>query len=124
MDFVALVVLLVVAALSIRAWSQRPAAQFVEDFATIWGASPWGKQLLVDFSGLAVVLVLWMTTHAYETGNWLIYGICVAAMAAAWALLSKRYALYVCSNRPMTLSSVPNDQRANPIISCNSPLSS
>ena len=53
MDFVALVVLLAVAALSIWAWSQRPAAQFIEDFSSIWGASPWGKQLLVDFSGMA-----------------------------------------------------------------------
>ena len=91
MDFVALVVLLVVAALSIWAWSQRPAAQFVEDYATIWAASPWGKQLLVDFSGLAVVLVLWMTAHAYETGSWLIYGICVATMPLFGAMSAAAY---------------------------------
>jgi len=91
MDVVAFVVLLLVAALSIWAWSQRPAAQFVEDFATIWGASPWGKQLLVDFSGLAIVLVLWMTTHAYETGNWLVYGICVATMPLFGAMSAAAY---------------------------------
>ena len=91
MDFVALVVLVVVAALSIWAWRQRPAAQFVEDFTTIWEASPWGKQLLVDFSGLAIVLVLWMTTHAYETGNWLIFSICVATMPLFGAMSAAVY---------------------------------
>ena len=91
MEIVALVVLLVVAAFSLWAWYQRPAAQFVEDFGSIWGASPWGKQLLVDFSGLAIVLVLWMTTHAYETGNWLIYGICVATMPLLGAMSAAAY---------------------------------
>ena len=91
MDLVALVVLLAVAALSIWAWMQRPAAMFLEDFTTIWSASPLGKQLLVDFSGLAIVLVLWMTTHAYETGSWLLYGICVVTMPLFGAMSAAAY---------------------------------
>ena len=51
MNIAALVVLLGVAVLSIWAWRQRPAAQLVGDFGSIWQASPWGKQLLVDFYG-------------------------------------------------------------------------
>ena len=95
MNIAALVVLLGVAVLSIWAWRQRPAAQLVGDFGSIWQASPWGKQLLVDFYGLEVILILWMTTHAYESGGWLVFGICVATMplfgtmsAAAYWLLA------------------------------------
>ena len=91
MNIAALVVLLGVAVLSIWAWRQRPAAQFVSDFGSIWQASPWGKQLLVDFYGLEVVLVLWMTTHAYETGSWLIFGICVATMPMFGAMSAAAY---------------------------------
>ena len=80
MNVTALVVLLGVAAVSIWAWRQHPASQFVGDFGSIWESSPWGKQLLVDFCGLEVVLVLWMATHAYEAGSWLVFGLCVATM--------------------------------------------
>ncbi len=91
MNIAALVVLLGVAALSIWAWRRRPAADFIDDFASIWEASPWGKQLLADFYGLEVILVLWMTTHAYETGDWLVYGICVATMPMFGAMSAATY---------------------------------
>ncbi len=91
MNIAASVVLLGVAALSIWAWRQRPAAQFVSDFASIWRDSPWGKQLLVDFYGLEVVLVLWMTANAYETGSWLVFSICVATMPIFGAMSAAAY---------------------------------
>ncbi len=97
MNISATVVLLVVSVLSVWAWRQRPAAQFISDFGSIWQAGPWGKQLLVDFYGLEVILVLWMTTHALETGSWLIFGICVATMPIFGAMSAAAYwLLAVC----------------------------
>ncbi len=91
MDMTALVVFLAVAALSIWAWRQHPASQFVSDFGSIWEGSPWGKQLLLDFYGLEVVLVLWMATHAYEAGSWLVFGLCVATMPLFGAMSAAAY---------------------------------
>ena len=91
MEIAALVVLLGVAVLSIWAWRKRPGADFVGDFGSIWQTSPWGKQLLVDFYGLEVVLVLWMSTHAYEAGSWLIFGICVGTMPFFGAMSAAAY---------------------------------
>ena len=53
--------------------------------------SPWGKQLLLDFCGLEVVLVLWMATHAYEAGSWLVFGLCVATMPLFGAMSAAAY---------------------------------
>lgn len=91
MEIAALTVLLGVAVLSIWAWWQRPGAHFVGDFGSIWQTSPWGKQLLIDFYGLEVVLVLWMTTHAYEAGSWLVFGICVVTMPFFGAMSAAAY---------------------------------
>lgn len=91
MDIAALVVVLAVAVLSIWAWRQRPATHLVADFGSIWQSGPWGKQLLVDFYGLEVVLVLWMATHAYEAGSWLIFGVCVATMPLFGAMSAAGY---------------------------------
>ena len=91
MDVAALVVFLAVAVLSIWAWRQRPATHVVTVFGSIWQSGPWGKQLLVDFYGLEVVLVLWMATHAYEAGSWLIFGVCVATMPLFGAMSAAAY---------------------------------
>jgi len=97
MDVAAIVVFLVVAILSISAWRQRPAAHFVADFGSIWQSGPWGRQLIVDFFGLELVLVLWMATHAYEAGSWLVFGLCVATMPLFGAMSAAAYWLLAVS---------------------------
>jgi hypothetical protein len=87
----ALVVLLGVAGLSLWAWRERPGAHMVSDFGSIWQCGPWGKQLIVDFYGLEVVLVLWMATHAAEAGTWLAFGLCVATMPLFGAMSAAMY---------------------------------
>ena len=77
---VAVVVFVGIALLTIWAWRERPGAYFVSDFIALWKSGPWGKQFFLDFYGLEVVLILWMLVDAYEAGNWLAFGVCVATM--------------------------------------------
>ena len=78
MNIAAIVVLLVVALVSVWALRQRPDA--IADIVSIW-ERPWGKQIFVDFYGLEIVLILWMTSHAQESGSWLAFGLCAATIA-------------------------------------------
>lgn len=64
MNAIAVLVLATVAALSIWALRRRPGRLALEDFLHVWRFSPWGKQFLVDFYGMEVVLALWMVGHA------------------------------------------------------------
>ena len=50
-----------------------------------------------DFVGLEVVLVLWMATHAYEAGSWLVFGLCVATMPLFGAMSAAAYWLVAVS---------------------------
>ncbi len=49
------------------------------------------KQLLIYLCGLEVVLVLWMATHAYEAGSWLVFGLCIATMPLFGAMSAAAY---------------------------------
>lgn len=91
MNIVAIVVLLVVALVSVWALRRRPDA--IADIVPIWGR-PWGKQIFVDFYGLEVVLILWMASHAQETGSWLAFGLCAATMPLLGAMSAAAYWLF------------------------------
>ncbi len=64
MTALAILVLVSVAAISIWAFVQRPGNLVGADFLHVWRFSPWGKQFLVDFAGLEIMLALWMISHA------------------------------------------------------------
>ena len=94
MNITAILVLMVVASISIWALRQHPNA--IEGLATIW-ERPWGKQVFVDFYGLEVVLILWMVSHAEETGSWLAFGLCAATMPFLGAMSAAAYWLVAVS---------------------------
>jgi hypothetical protein len=56
MTAIALLVLLTVAAVSVWALRLRPGRLGGEDFVHVWSFSAWGKQFMVDFLGLEVML--------------------------------------------------------------------
>jgi hypothetical protein len=90
MDIAALAVLVIVATVSVWALRRRPPAQALADFIEMW-SRPWGRQVIVDFYGLELVLVLWMATHASEAGSWAAFGVCVAAMPIFGAMAAAAY---------------------------------
>jgi hypothetical protein len=90
MDLIAIAVILIVAGVSVWALRLR-AAQAIDDFRAIWANGPWGKQLMLDFGGLEVVLVLWMVTHASAAGTWLSFAICAAAMPIFGSMAAAAY---------------------------------
>ncbi len=52
------------------AWVLRQSPDPLSEIASMWRL-PWGKQIFLDFYGLEVVLLLWMLSHASDTGSWL-----------------------------------------------------
>jgi hypothetical protein len=76
---------------SVRAWRQRPGEHALNDFKAIWQSGPWAKQLLVDFIGLEIVLVLWMAVHASGAGTWLVFAICVVLMPIFGSMAAAAY---------------------------------
>jgi hypothetical protein len=89
-DFAAIAVILIVGAVSIWALRLR-GAQAIDDFRAIWASGPWGKQLMLDFGGLEIVLVLWMVSHASQAGTWLWFWICAAAMPIFGSMAAAAY---------------------------------
>lgn len=86
-------VLLLVASTTLWALRRSPDG-FIELFQTMW-SRPWGKQVLIDFYGLEVVLALFMVTHATGSGTWFVLTVCLVLMpflgasaAAAYWLLA------------------------------------
>jgi hypothetical protein len=86
---VALAVLVVVALVSLVSLRQRPTTALA-DFIAI-ARQPWGRQLMVDFYGLEIVLVLWMATHAQAAGTWVAFAACAAAMPVFGAMAAAAY---------------------------------
>ena len=91
-QWIAGLVLLIVGSATV--WAYRRSPGFVEQFRSIL-ALTWGKQVVVDFYGLQVVLALFMVTHALGSGAWLTLSVCLALMpflgasaAAAYWLLA------------------------------------
>ena len=90
MDLVAIAVIAIVAGVSIWAMRLR-GAQAIDDFRAIWASGPWGKQLMLDFGGLEIVLVLWMVSHASQAGTWLWFAICALAMPIFGSMAAAAY---------------------------------
>jgi hypothetical protein len=91
MTAIALAVLVAVAAVSVWALRLRPGLLALEDFARIWASSAWGKQLLVDFYGLEVMLALWMLGHATAHDSLGTAAACIAAMPVFGAMAAAAY---------------------------------
>lgn len=91
MDTAAIIVLIAVALITIWALQRSPDA--ISQLAAIW-RRPWGKQVFFDFYGLEVVLILWMISHAQETGSWFLFGLCAATMPAFGAMSAAVYWLF------------------------------
>ena len=91
MTALALGVLVTVAAVSVWALRLRPGRLAVADFAQVWGSSAWGKQLLVDFYGLEVVLALWMVRHAVTHDSLLQAVVCIVLMPVFGAMSAAAY---------------------------------
>jgi len=93
-DWIAALVLLTVGSATFWAFKRSPGLACLEQFGATW-ALPWGRQVMLDFFGLEVVLALFMVTHAAGTGAWLVLIVCLALMpflgassAAAYWLLA------------------------------------
>ncbi len=86
------VVLLTVASTTLWALKRSPAG-IVELVQFMW-ARPWGKQVLIDFYGLEVVLALFMVTHAMGSGAWLVLTVCLLLMPLLGASAAAAYWLF------------------------------
>ncbi|MEW6269596.1 MAG: hypothetical protein AB1689_09905 [Thermodesulfobacteriota bacterium] len=92
MDAIAAVVLIGMLAFSAWSWWRAPAAAMADQFAGIWGVTPWGKQLMLDFFGLEIVLALWMLADAQRADGSLTAAIlCVVAMPVFGAMAAALY---------------------------------
>ena len=90
MRLVALLVLLVLVAVSTRAWRQVPGRRAADQFVEIW-QKPWGKQLMLDFFGLEAVLALWMLGDAAAHGTWTAAIACCVAMPVFGSMSAALY---------------------------------
>lgn len=91
MTAIAILVLVVVAVISIRAFVQRPGKLASEDFIHVWRFSPWGKQFLLDFAGLEIVLALWMIGHALAHDSLLLAIGCIVLMPIFGSMSAAAY---------------------------------
>ena len=87
----ALGVLLAVAAVSVWAFRVRPGRLAGEDFVHVWSFSAWGKQFLVDFGGLEVMLALWMISHATAHDSLGLAVACIVLMPVFGAMAAAGY---------------------------------
>ena len=83
-------VLLTVGSATVWALVRSPGAGFLEQFQAIW-SMPWGKQVVIDFYGLEVVLALFMISHAMTTGAWLVLTVCLVLMPFLGASAAAAY---------------------------------
>ena len=88
MVFAAILVLVAVALATV--WAIRESPDALAEIGAMW-RRPWGKQIFVDFYGLEIVLLLWMIPHASETGSWLAFWLCAAAMPFLGAMAAAGY---------------------------------
>ena len=89
--WIAVLVVLVVAAQTVIAWRAQPADQAGQAFLSIWRSGPWAKQFYLDFAGLEVVLALWMTQHAMATDSWWVLVPCLLTMPVTGAMSAGLY---------------------------------
>ncbi len=93
MDWVAALVLLAVGSTTVWALRRSPGAGFFDQFQSMW-AMPWGRQVVIDFYGLEVVLALFMITHAMTSGSWLVLTACLVLMPFLGASAAAAYWLF------------------------------
>jgi heme A synthase len=93
MEIVASAVILVYLAVSAWALRARRGNLAAEDFLHVWRFSPWGKQFMVDFYCLEIVLGLWMVPHALANDSVLLAIVCLATMPILGALPPAAYLL-------------------------------
>ena len=91
MHLVGLAVLIVVAAVSVWALVRRPGGLAGDDFVHVWTFSPWGKQFLLDFAGLEILLGLWMISHATAHGSLALATLCLVTMPVLGAMPAALY---------------------------------
>ena len=91
MAWIAGLVLVVVA--SVTVWAIRRSPNFLREFQIAWGL-PWGKQVVIDFYGLEIVLALFMVTHATASGTWLPLVACLALMPVFGSMAAAAYWLF------------------------------
>lgn len=92
MDAVAVVVLVVMFAVTAWSWALSPMKAMADQFAGIWAVRPWGKQLVLDFLGLEAVLALWMLADAQRADGSLAAAIaCIVAMPVFGATSAALY---------------------------------
>lgn len=91
MTAIALAVLVAVAAVSAWALRVRPGRLAGEDFVHVLRFSPWGKQFMIDFWGLEVMLALWMVGHATAHDSLWTAVACIAAMPIFGAMAAALY---------------------------------
>jgi hypothetical protein len=91
MTAIALAVLVIVTAISIWALRRRPGRLAGEDVVHVWAFSPWGKQFLVDFWGLEILLALWMVSHALVHDTLLLAVGCIVLMPVFGAMSAAAY---------------------------------
>jgi hypothetical protein len=90
MNVVAIVVLVVVLGVSVRSWSAAPGRRMADQFRDIWAVA-WGKQLMLDFFGLEVILALWMLADARASGRWVAAIACIVAMPVFGSMSAAAY---------------------------------
>ncbi len=91
MTAIALVVLISVAAISVWAFRLRPGNFAGEDFVHVWSFSAWGKQFMVDFWGLEIMLALWMVSHALAHDSLVLAVGCIVLMPVFGAMPAAVY---------------------------------
>jgi hypothetical protein len=94
MTAIAILVLVAVAAISIWAYVRRPGNLAGEDFLHVWRFSPWGKQFLLDFGGLEIILALWMVSHALAHDSLLLAIGCIVLMPIFGSMSAAAYWLF------------------------------
>jgi len=73
-------------------WVRAPAKAMADQFAGIWAVTPWGKQLMLDFFGLEVILALWMLADAQRADGSLTAALaCIVAMPVFGAMAAALY---------------------------------
>jgi hypothetical protein len=90
MSVFAIVVLVVMLGVSVWSWSAAPGRRMAEQFRDIWAVA-WGKQLMLDFAGLEVILALWMLADARVSGHWVAAIACVVTMPVFGSMSAAAY---------------------------------
>ena len=91
MTLLAAAVLIFVAATTIWAFVRRPGKFAGDDFLHVWNFSAWGRQFMIDFWGLEILLALWMIPHAMENDQTLLVSICLILMPIFGAMPAALY---------------------------------